>query len=421
MKMRLLFGLLLFLLGVITLDADCQTFEVQVTEVVGNGADTVSFEIRRTGSTAFVLATTSLVMNYDTSALGLPALDFNYSGPWDFQTDRDYNSVTLSGGGSGDGFAGLLVEFVGGTHPGTDNDGLPVPTTFRRIGALVFPVTNPTVSPGFTWRVVGSVTQAFRLTSPGVSGGGQTILAGGGTFISSLRASAKVFLQGPYNTATHQMDNTLRTTGVLAAHFGAITIPTDAVDSITVEIRNAPTAGGSTLRLFKPAWLLQDGSIVDFVTPGNGYVAFTGAPGGNYYIVIWHRNHLAIMSSTAQPLTSSTPAAYDFSVAGQAYGLNPSILVETGIYAMYAGDANASGIISASDANEVFGALLSQGYLPGDANLSGIVSTGDANVVFANLTAASQVSRPVQISEETNPVTGRKKAVPPARARDDSN
>ena len=62
---------------------------------------------------------------------------------------------------------------------------------------------------------------------------------------------------------------------------------------------------------------------------------------------------------------------------------------------MYAGDANASQIITASDANNVFGVLNATGYYSSDINLSGIVTASDANSVFGNLNVSVQFSRPV--------------------------
>ena len=66
-------------------------------------------------------------------------------------------------------------------------------------------------------------------------------------------------------------------------------------------------------------FLKSDGTIVD--TDGTSPVQFTGLSAGNYYIVIRHRNHLAIMSASAIPLSSSS-ALYDFTTAqSQAYTL----------------------------------------------------------------------------------------------------
>jgi hypothetical protein len=60
-------------------------------------------------------------------------------------------------------------------------------------------------------------------------------------------------------------------------------------------------------------------------------------------------------------------------------------------YVMIAGDGNQSGIVTAADANAVFGVLNTTGYNLNDLNLSGIVTAADANIVFSNLNKATQV------------------------------
>jgi hypothetical protein len=232
--------------------------------------------------------------------------------------------------------------------------------------------------------------------------------------VQPLRANVKVFLQGPYHAGSSVMDHTVNTSGVLAAHFGAIPIPTNAVDSITIEIRNAVTAAGSTVRVFQPAWLLKDGSIVGFADTTQGYTTHTAA-GGSYYIVVLHRNHLAIMTAAAHALGISTPAAYDFTTAQtQAYSTDyvlspPTVQVEAGVYGMFGGDANGTGLVSAADANIIFGDLNSPGYDDNDTNLTGIVTAADANLAFGNLNAATGVVRPVAGQRQPLPVVkGRK-------------
>jgi hypothetical protein len=202
------------------------------------------------------------------------------------------------------------------------------------------------------------------------------------------RANIKLYLEGPYNTGTLKMHKTLNTDGYLAAHFGSIPIPSEAVDSINIELRNA--ASGPTTRKYRAAWLLTDGTIRDFADTTKSYVEFDTLA-GSYHLVIHHRNHIAIMTAGTQALNGVTPAAYDFSTSqSQAYGTNPMKQVGAK-FLLYAGDGNHSGIVSAADANLVFGALNTTGYSPHDINLSGIVSAADANMIFGNLNAATQV------------------------------
>ena len=159
-----------------------QTYEVRLTEVVAGGWDSVQVEIRSTGG-SFVLATSTLIFNYNTAALYAPTKLAAKDGPWD-NTDADYNNVVLVRD-SVTGFAGLTVLFIGTSQgEGDDDNGAIVPATFTPIGMLRFAVKNPSLSPLFSWRAIGVTTQVFKLTSPGTPGGGQSdITIPNGTFI----------------------------------------------------------------------------------------------------------------------------------------------------------------------------------------------------------------------------------------------
>lgn len=204
------------------------------------------------------------------------------------------------------------------------------------------------------------------------------------------RANIKVLLGGAYNATTGLLATSLKTTGALANHFATTVIPANAVDSINIEIRNAPTAAAAGLRMYQPAWLLSNGTIRSFTDTSKAYVEFP-TPAGNYYLVVRHRNHLAIMSAPAQSLSPATPAAYDFTTSqSSAYGVNPMQQVGSK-FVLYSGDSNGSGNISAADANAVLGQLNMSGYNFNDINLSSIVSTADANIIFSNVNKLSQV------------------------------
>ncbi|MCB0744556.1 MAG: hypothetical protein KDC67_11675, partial [Ignavibacteriae bacterium] len=58
----------------------------------------------------------------------------------------------------------------------------------------------------------------------------------------------------------------------------------------------------------RAALLKSDGSIVDI--DGNSAVSFNGITSGNYYVVVYHRNHLPIISS--QPITFSNEIGVGF-------------------------------------------------------------------------------------------------------------
>jgi hypothetical protein len=148
------------------------------------------------------------------------------------------------------------------------------------------------------------------------------------------------------------------------------------------------------MRVFVPAWLLTDGTIRDFADTTKTYVKFGGVPSGNYYVVVRHRNHLAIMSSVSVSIDGSvTPVVYDFSTGqGQAYGTNAQRLVGTR-YAMPGGDGTRDGSVNALDRNTVWRVQNgTNGYLDGDFNLDGGVDAFDMNLIWLlNNGSATQV------------------------------
>ena len=85
-----------------------------------------------------------------------------------------------------------------------------------------------------------------------------------------------------------------------------------------------------------PAFLLKNGAVVS-IEDGTSDPTFD-APDGLYYVVVIHRNHLAVMSQLLVDATSGH-GIYDFaSLSG--YGVEPMQLTN-GLFVMWPGDASA--------------------------------------------------------------------------------
>lgn len=209
---------------------------------------------------------------------------------------------------------------------------------------------------------------------------------------STANASVKFYLQGPYASSADTMTTGLKAAGLLASHFGSVVRPTTAVDSVNVEIRDSLSAAKSTIRAFAPAWLLSNGTIRDFNDTSKSYVGFGGVPAGNYYVVVRHRNHLAVMSSVRVTVDGSvTPAVYDFSTGqAQASGTNPMVLAGTH-YAIISGNANGDVVINALDRVATRNNLGLSTYNIADVNMDGVVNALDRVVARNNLGQSSQV------------------------------
>ena len=143
---------------------------------------------------------------------------------------------------------------------------------------------------------------------------------------------------------------------------------TDIVDWVLVEIKNSLMVTVGT----RAAFLKNDGTIVD--VDGLSPVVIKGRPEGNYYIVIRHRNHLAVMSAGMETLNGAS-SMYDFTTGtSQCYGNDAADL--GGVYGMYSGDTDGDGTINyAVDLAPVWNERGQSGYLEGDTDMDGTVNS----------------------------------------------
>jgi hypothetical protein len=217
---------------------------------------------------------------------------------------------------------------------------------------------------------------------------------GTGTYIPvttcGVKAKATLFLQGAYNSTSGEMNTTLSAVLPSAQPFNqapwnysgtetASPMPADVVDWVLLEARTTPN-GTATAR--KPALLRKDGSIIG--TDGTLGINFTGLTAYNsYYVVVRHRNHLAVMSQNALVLPNAQ--TLDLSKSSNIRGTNQSVALTVGKNALYAGDANANGIINVADFN-VFAAQngsVNQ-YLRSDFDLNKNITINDFNTLRPN-------------------------------------
>ena len=179
-------------------------------------------------------------------------------------------------------------------------------------------------------------------------------------------------------------------------YLGVVTVknglPGNMVDWVLVELRSA-SEGEAVAQAV--GCLLSDGSVTD--TTGTRGLTFNGLESGNeYYIVVKHRNHLAIMSKNAVGIDEGNDVIeHDFSLSGAAYGGNALAVKKMGsIYAMIAGDGDANGQIQTTDKNSTWieqtGLI---GYYSADYDLNGFVQTDDLKkeIYEDNVGKASQV------------------------------
>ncbi|MBK9760687.1 MAG: hypothetical protein IPO90_12110 [Flavobacteriales bacterium] len=219
---------------------------------------------------------------------------------------------------------------------------------------------------------------------------------------TNVSLNAKVFLEGPFNSGTGTMNNTLRTltggngfpttepftsAGFTIVGGGGETInPTvlattgnnAVVDWVLLELRDKNTP--ATILRTKAMLLQSDGDIVD--TDNSSAPAFPLGP-DNYYVAVRQRNHFGVMTSAAVAL-SGTPVTVDFTSPAQGnFGTNAQKTIGA-VRACWAGNVVRNSTIQYVGANNDRDPILVRvgstvptnvvtGYFAEDVNLDGNV------------------------------------------------
>jgi len=205
----------------------------------------------------------------------------------------------------------------------------------------------------------------------------------------------KVFLEGPFNGTG--MNIGLTNNPELVEGFplsqpynkspwnysgteSVASIPNDVVDWVLVELRDAANAASATsgsVVVQKAAFLLTDGSIVDL--DGDSNLLFTNDISQQLFVVIYHRNHIAVMSN--YPVVGVGGIyTYDFSSGqDQAYGGSTGHKeITAGIWGMVCGDGDSNNDIDTLDKTNVWMIQAGlEGYLESDYNMDGNVNNID--------------------------------------------
>ncbi len=167
----------------------------------------------------------------------------------------------------------------------------------------------------------------------------------------------KIYLEGYFDQATGEMRGDLLAANLLptnqpfnVAPFSyagtetVTTFPTDTTDWILVQLRDSSDI--STIIGTKAALIKKDGLLME--TDGTPGISFPGIPDGEYHLALFHRSHLAVLSSDTI-LTDAPSSIYDFSISDvQAFGDNQLKQVGS-TYCMIAGDLDHDNIINNQD------------------------------------------------------------------------
>ena len=233
-----------------------------------------------------------------------------------------------------------------------------------------------------------------------------------------LFSTLKCFIEGPYDAGTGSIMNTdLLTNGYIPLnqpfnpslpyydnaspvwlYSGTETVssfPANTVDWVLVQLRDASdaaSAGSGSIIGSQAGLLLDDGSIVD--VDGNPLV-IKQAYNSGLFVVIYHRNHLGVISNFNVGINGTGTYEYDFSDAVNKVfgGSNGHKDLGSGIYGLVSADGNANGLIQSTDETAVWKSDLGgSGYMGGDFNMNGLTQSTDETLNWKpNLGGGGQV------------------------------
>jgi len=216
-----------------------------------------------------------------------------------------------------------------------------------------------------------------------------------GLFAQTFTVGLKAFLEGPFNGS--EMNAMLNSFNYLPlaqpyniapwnyqGTESVVAIPNaNVVDWVLVELRetagDASTAYEGDSISSKAGFILKNGNIV--ATDGVSPLQFTCTVSYKLYAVIYHRNHLAVLSGNELVNTAGN-YTYNFTAgANQAYGgSNAHKEITPGIWGLVSGDGDANGQVNNADKNDIWKPQSgNSGYKAGDFNMNGQVDNVDKN------------------------------------------
>ncbi|HOT97532.1 MAG TPA: hypothetical protein PLG50_14485 [bacterium] len=194
---------------------------------------------------------------------------------------------------------------------------------------------------------------------------------------------ARAFLQGAYDAAGDTMRTTLQRKGLLPltspyirAPRAVAALPAGTVDWVLLQLRDP----GSANIIGEESFLINQAGYLTELDGVNQALGMAGCAPGNYQLVLYQRNHAAVMSRDTFYCSKSAPVLHDFSADSTFYeGRNAACPLEPAVWGLWSGDVNQDHQISDLD----FGSWQSaakegrSGYQPQDLNFDGQVTSQD--------------------------------------------
>ena len=160
-------------------------------------------------------------------------------------------------------------------------------------------------------------------------------------------------------------------------------IPENVVDWVLVELRessgDASTATSDKTIARQAGLLMKDGSVIN--ADGSINLGFSVSYADNLYVVIYHRNHISVISANPISIFNGN-GTYDFSSAeSQVWeGILGHKELSSGIWGLAAGDSNGDGNINEQDKQDEWNPNTGTwGYLPSDFSFDSQIDNLDKN------------------------------------------
>lgn len=232
-------------------------------------------------------------------------------------------------------------------------------------------------------------------------------IVAGVTVPTSAEVAPIAFLEGAYNgTSLHTSLNASIPTAQPYSgtafnnhNIGeSSAVPAGAVDWVLVELReagSAATALNSTKVGSAAGFLMSDGSIKATNGSSNLIVSLSGNSGADFFIVIYHRNHLPIMSANAISESGGTYSIDFTSASANTYQTTAALASLTGgKFGLPAGDTDGDGGIDTTDLGmwrTNNGAVFGYGSNgAADFNLDGVINAVDRNDFYRKNTSKTR-------------------------------
>ncbi len=320
---------------------------------VATDAGFVNLVINQVGNLSQYQVTTAVLQADTWYFWRVNATNTGGTGPWStiwhFRTlPQAPPPPTLVSPPNGSSGISLTPTLVWNSSPGADDYNVMVSTNPGFNSPVVNQITASTqytIPPG---RLNGNTVYYWRVNARNSGGTSNWSSVWNFTTLQTLTGNLKFLLEGFYNGSTEVQD--------------------------TATIYLAASSGSHNF---------LDSTYAYFSSTGTATVSFQGAPNGNYYIVIRHRNHLETWSASPQFFSTGTPVNYDFTTAAtQAYGSNMKLVGS--VWVLIAGDINQDGFVDPSDYDAFITQFGTDGYVGADLNGDNYADGYDLPYLYSN-------------------------------------